>query len=492
MNTANFGVLDIAAENKKSSGEFAPQLVEQVEQLSIQEPPKLSIPVPTPTTTKTPAPVKSTTGSKFASSCDQESLREWKSHAQDGVYVLPCYYPRNEKRSAMSNQALDILLDRLFLCFKKLNIQAHLDSSFATFGFSLRTADQLELSLLIWYTNKKRTSVYLEVDKRQAGRGCSSPCTPLKYICRILKAVKCNSLSELTDESMCLPEHRELQKGNAGFSDRCQRWAKVEVILGPSTPPAAAPSPAPSKSSSSTYPLYGVQDQAMSSLQMVWGLMGAPVTWSQGLELLSSISNPDMSGVESSLAVSKVILLGKAPVAYGATYCREIHEKLVGLTQSLAGDSQDEKTDHLSAYQKDCLLQLALTCLVNAMELSASSAEASMDICMGSATPANGARSLIMSQFIESTKGMVACDILDTLMTIVGHANTKPHHAYLAVKALFLLSSEDSAIRQCVYLAMSDDADEKVLRAQEVGTRSHGLLEAECERLRQIVLESRQ
>ena len=98
-------------------------------------------------------------------------------------------------------------------------------------------------------------------------------------------------------------------------------------------------------------------------------------------------------------------------------------------------------TEHLSTYQKDCLLQLVLTCLVNAMEVHVKfvAAVGSMDISM--AAPEG---SSVMSQFLESTKDVVACDIIETLMDIMRRANTKPHHAYLAVKALFLLSSENS------------------------------------------------
>ena len=260
-----------------------------------------------------------------------------------------------------------------------------------------------------------------------------------------------------------------------------------------------APSGQAKKRDTGSTSLYGVEDQALSSLQMVWGLMRAPVTWSHGLELLSAISDPDKSGVESSLVVSKAILLGESPLAYGESCCRDIHEKVVGLMQSLVGNAEEEKTEHLSAYQKDCMLQLVLSCLVNAMEVHARfSTDTSMDVCVEMPGTAGAS---VMSQFLESTKGVVACDILETLMTIVRRANTKPHHAYLSVKALFLLSKQNPTIRRYVSLAMASDDDDKtktnktrrcavLQRARDIGTQSHSLLEAECERL-QRVLERR-
>jgi hypothetical protein len=401
-----------------------------------------------------------------------DTLSQWKHHAVEGMYVLPCYYPMCEKRSATSDQPLDNILERLFICFKKLNIQASYDDSFATFGLVLRTAEQLELTLLIWWATKSRSSIYVELDKRQAGCGGF----PLQYICRILKAIKCCK-SELEDDSICLASHQEMKRGNFEMAERCR---KMDMVVGSCVAPHK---PVPGRHTSPYASFTCVGDQTLSSLEMVWGLLKQPVTWSHGLELLGTVSDPNRSGVETSMVVSKVILLGVSPMAYGDVCCRGIHEKLVHLMQVLVLDdaSGDESMEHLSAYQKDCLLQLVLTCLVNAMEVHSkfvADADSSMDA--GEAS--------VLCSFLKSTKGLFAVGgMLQILIKIVRRANTKPHHAYLAVKALFILSSENS-IREYVSVAMSTEVPCAALqRAHEVGMHSHELLEAECERLQRVL-----
>ncbi|CAB9502355.1 expressed unknown protein [Seminavis robusta] len=412
-------------------------------------------------------------------------LCHWKAQAMDGVYVLPCYYPRCDRRSATSDQSVDSVLERLFCCFKKLNIQATYEPSFATFGLVLRTPEQVELSLLIWFACKSRASVYVELDKRQSGCGCG----PLKYICRILKAIKCCN-AELEGDSLCLAKHQELRRGSVEMSERCR---KMSLLVASCAAPAGDKKAPAFFKAAPAVPFASftcVGDQTVNSLEMVWGLLKTPVTWSHGLELLGTVSDPNKSGIESSKAVSKVILLGVSPMAYGEVCCRGIHEKLVHMMQSLVGDSSSSEVEHLSAYQRDCLLQLVLTCLVNAMEVHikfVAEESESMEVTMEDGTT----EASVMSRFLESTKGVVACDIVEVLVTIVSRANTKPHHAYLAVKALFLLSSENSSVRQYVSMAMA--AEDKAQRsaalkdAHEVGVQSHGLLEAECERLQRVL-----
>lgn len=409
-------------------------------------------------------------------------LRKWKALASDQMYVLPPYYPRCERRSATSSQDVEDLLDRLYATFKKLSIQARHETSFATFGLVLRTGDQSELSLLIWYANKKRTKLYVEVDKRQS----SGKTFPFQYIMRILKAIKAGPDDMESNDSVSLPQHKELRV------ERCNKMNLVVGSCAPQSPPQEPePYAAPAVASSPLPSFACVGDQTLSSLEMCWGLMKRPVTWSHGLELLGTVTDPDKSGTEAAKVASKAILLGVAPLSHGDTCCSGIHKKLVGLMQSLVGDEAvgEVSTEHLSTYQKDCLLQLVLTCLVNAMEVHVKFvAEGGMDISM--ALPEGAS---VMSQFLESTKDVVACDIIETLMDIMRRANTKPHHAYLAVKALFLLSSENSAMRQCVSMAMSkeDDAQTKknvvLQEAHEIGAQSHGLLEAECERLSRLL-----
>jgi len=423
---------------------------------------------------------------KSASPQGAESvLKKWKALAQDQMYVLPPYYPRCERRSATTKHDVEDLLDRLFSCFKKLSIQARHESSFATFGLVLRTSEQSELSLLIWYANKARTTLYVEVDKRQSSGGVGGS-FPFQYICRILKVVKSTKEDmSSSNDSVSLPAHRELQAGNNAKADRCRKMGLLVDACAPQSPrleemgfPKA---PAASMPSFST-----VGDQTLSSLEMAWGLLKKPVTWSHGLELLGTVSDPDKSGIESSKVASKAILLGSAPSPHGDTCCRGIHKKLVGLMQSLVGDATDEEisTEHMSTYQKDCLLQLVLTCLVNAMEVHVKFVKDGLNMDMTMMTEGTS----VMSQFLESTKDVVACDIIETLMDIMRRANTKPHHAYLAVKALFLLSSENSSMRQCVSMAMSrkDSQCEALQEAHEVGAQTHGLLEAECERLQRL------
>lgn len=455
------------------------------------------------------APVASLGGARPASPTGGgATLKEWKAHASSRTYVLPCYYPRAcAKRSVTCSQmSVGQLLDRLFCCFKKLNIHALYEPSFATFGFVLRTTEHLELSLLIWHADKARSKLYMEVDKRQTGSGCGGA-FPLQYICRILKAVKCCEQT-LQGNSLCLPKHQEMQSGNMGMSERCRQMDLVVTPCGNSDQAKTPASSAASTSNDCGMSFTCVGEQSLSSLETINGMMQFPVTWCHGLELLSNVSDPDKSGLDSAKIFAKVILLGVSPKTHGGSCCRGIHEQLVRLMQSLAGgagesndDDKDTMTSQFSTYQKDCLLQLVLTCLVNALEVRAkfSGPRSSSSRMEDSCAEAPGAGASVMDQFLESTKGVVSCDILETLLVVVRRANTKPHQAYLSVKALFLLSSQNSTIRHHVELVMATGAGtadgESTTRrcaavlqeAQQVGTQSHGLLEAECERLSQVL-----
>jgi len=428
-------------------------------------------------------------------SFNDDILRKWKAEASDHTYVLPCYYPRaDEMRSVTCDKlSVDKLLDRLYCCFKKLNIHAHFEASFATFGLVLRTAEHLELSLLIWYIDKARTNLYLEVDKRQSGNGSF----PLQYICRILKAVKCCQKT-LQGNALCLPKHQEIRGGNEHLQERCRKMELVVPACAAQQEEELGSEPYSPASSNMFFTCVG--EQSLSSLQTIQSLLQTPMTYCHGLELLANVSDPTKSGLDSSLMIAKVILLGISPKDDdGAETCRSVHDTLVRLMQSMVNHSNCA-TDCLSAYQQDCLIQLVLTCWVNAMEVRSklSNSNSHCDGGMHHPMGVDAHNAQLMDQFLESgccgnaEVELVDCDILETLLTLVQGATTKPHHAYLSVKALFLLSSESAAIRQHVSDAMvaSTDAKASWQKTQRVGTESHGLLEAECQRLTRI-LQSR-
>lgn len=398
-------------------------------------------------------------------------LKQWKAQTADKIYVLPLYYPRCAKRSATCNQSVETLLDRLIVCFKKLNIQARFEHNFPTFGLVLRTPEQLELSLLIWYADRARDSLYVELDKRQCGNGCGGA-FPFQYVCRILKTV---SSPCPEDDSICLPQHIAKMQGKCN----AEQLRKVELLVSSCE-----------KREIVSCPLGRCMfspEKADSCLRMTWTFLQSCVTWCKGMDLLNSLSDPNKTSLSSAQVVSKVILLGTPASAGSADCCQGIHESLISMLQILSADVAADSTEQISLYQKDCLLQLVLASLVNAMEVQVKF----------SAENSSADNHPVLNEFLASAK---SCNILEKLTNIMRHADSKPHHAYLAVKALFLLSS-DISVRSNVSLAMIAQDGSTVAteaagnsgrcaalqQAQEIGNQTHAMLEAECERLQRVL-----
>ena len=378
-----------------------------------------------------------------------EELRKWKAYADERIYVIPVYFPKCPKRSVITEESPEVVLDKANICFKKLNIQASFDPDLPSFGLVLRTLEQLELSMIIWYADKSRSKLYVEVEKRRCGKGCTAGVFPFQYICRILKCLSCDKQTlELDDDAVCMPSHLTMMRQVTIEKEDEDTARKLELLVGDVVIPKEDSTMAEDKSQQSV-------------LEIVGDHLESSMTWNKAMETLTVFSDSSKTDSVTAQVVSKAILLG------------ELNGKLTDILTNLTGGARVDTTEHLSAYQKDCILQGVLTCLVNAIEVQVKASAGAL-----------------LHQFTTSSS-----NIVETLIYIMRHANTKPHHAYLAVKALFLLSSETS-VRNLVSVAMMKVQEDAapgnktcavLQQAHQVGAQSHGLLEKECKRLQQVL-----
>ena len=89
----------------------------------------------------------------------------WVQTSANAVYVLPCYFPKCANRLATIKGTANGILLQIYEYLEKNEIEWRIDSNFPTLGFVLTfPPNNEELSLLVWFENKERTTMYIEID----------------------------------------------------------------------------------------------------------------------------------------------------------------------------------------------------------------------------------------------------------------------------------------------------------------------------------------
>jgi len=251
-----------------------------------------------------------------------------------------------------------------------------------------------------------------------------------------------------------------------------------------------------------------------------------------GMESLVLLTDPLRAGMETAKIASRVVLLGSASDNSAAMENDEddvnalfdesaglgIREAILEMIMSDndAEETMDSEDDLFGGIEKeftDSLFNLCLTVLSNALHAIEESVKAGAAPPSNTAAPSNnhirqdddidddrkpspydspsnspgGVRrraatepsvlpSGVPKRFIEDTSSAFGCDVLSSLIRILGQAKTNPHDAYHSARCLGVLfkgcgNSHKARARKDL------DAKRIIAAALEVGSRSHAKLE---------------
>ena len=244
-----------------------------------------------------------------------------------------------------------------------------------------------------------------------------------------------------------------------------------------------------------------VFDKAMKALNMAASLIKKDRIDARrvGIESLILLTDPLRAGMETAKIASHVVLLGSAQeesiddadALLDASSGLGIRETI--LEMIMADENQDSMTDDADGFKgiekefTDSLTNLCLTVLSNALhtieecakneDLKPSASSSPPRLRTRAATePATRPSELGLSKrFIDDTDSTFGCDVLSSLLGILGQAKTNPHDAYHSARCLGVLfkgcgNSHKARARRDL------DAKRIIAAALEVGSRTHAKL----------------
>jgi len=267
-------------------------------------------------------------------------------------------------------------------------------------------------------------------------------------------------------------------------------------------------------------------EKALKALNMAASLIKKDRADAQrlGMESLVLLTDPLRAGMETAKIASRVVLLGSAndddvgmgnneddvDALFDESAGLGIRETILEMIMADSGadekmTSEDDGFEGIEKEFTDCLVNLCLTVLSNALHTieesvktaaSSSSAGAapsnnlveqddSSDDDDSKPSPSNRQRAAtepsalpsgVSKRFIDDTKSTFGCDVLSSLIRILGQAKTNPHDAYHSARCLGVLfkgcgNSHKARARRDL------DAKSIISAALEVGSRSHAKLE---------------
>lgn len=267
-----------------------------------------------------------------------------------------------------------------------------------------------------------------------------------------------------------------------------------------------------------------VYEKAMKALNMAASLIHKDRVDARrlGMESLVLLTDPLRAGLETAQIASRVVLLGSAQddscssisgnmgmgaeddvdALFDESSGLGIREKILEMiltdgAEVSSGDSNDG-FEMIEREFTDCLFNLCLTVLSNALQTmegnvpSFAKQELVVNIededrkpsprARASTEPAVRPSATLMEQhqqvskrFIDDTNSTFGCDVLSSLIRILGQAKTNPHDAYHSARCLGVLfkgcgNSHKARARRDL------DAKRIIAAALEVGSRSHAKL----------------
>ena len=274
----------------------------------------------------------------------------------------------------------------------------------------------------------------------------------------------------------------------------------------------------------------GTAEKALKALNMAASLIRKDRVDARrlGLESLVLLTDPNRAGMDTAKIASHVVLLGTARedmvvdgvediVATGDEDVDALFDESSGLgiretilemimadeggdNEKIASSSDADGTEGIEKEFTDSLFNLCLTVLSNALHTIEESARAGDDTSEAtddrkpspdSSPEGNRRRAAtepapLSKRFIDDTNSTFGCDVLSSLIRILGQAKSNPHDAYHSARCLGVLfkgcgNSHKAHARQDL------DAKRIIAAALEVGARSHAKL-ADASRVAMMAL----
>eukprot|EP00571_Detonula_confervacea_P013632 CAMPEP_0172310878 /NCGR_PEP_ID=MMETSP1058-20130122/12901_1 /TAXON_ID=83371 /ORGANISM="Detonula confervacea, Strain CCMP 353" /LENGTH=684 /DNA_ID=CAMNT_0013023855 /DNA_START=638 /DNA_END=2692 /DNA_ORIENTATION=- len=271
-------------------------------------------------------------------------------------------------------------------------------------------------------------------------------------------------------------------------------------------------------------------DKAMKALTMAASLIRKDRFDARrlGMESLVLLTDPLRAGMETAKVASRVVLLGSGreemvweanDVAVGSGQDDDVDalfDESAGLgireriLEMIMAGSEEEKTSEEDGFEgiekdfTDSLFNLCLIVMSNALHTIEGSAKASPDAAQddnsddGDRKPSPRRRAAtepavrpsvdngVSKRFIDDTNSTFGCDVLSSLIRILGQAKSNPHDAYHSARCLGVLfkgcgNSHKARARRDL------DAKRIISAALEVGSRSHAKL-ADASRVAMVAL----
>ena len=394
------------------------------------------------------------------------------------------YHPTDFSHVEVPTNSWKSLLEQLPKCLRALSIQATYKEDPAS--AALLTMEGLEMHLCLWKSRKSDDTIIVEIQRRRGDAVLVA-----QYCRKILDAVRAEhtfdeSEYKTPDTTLNVKTLQHIESLiNQAISSSGERLKS----------PENTPTP---------------QAHAEVALKIVHALLGNAYRLDErhmGFESLCIMSDPRRTIISTSIATASAILSGESPSVGTSHACQTIHTMIMKvllkrefgdehfeLDEFMEVDSdaeafgpsgdEDEGSNgkHPPEYVQfmNVMFNLALTSLVNALEVIASFHEAEPQHYESISSMADK----LLKSAAEIGKD-IDIDLLQTLVDCVRRAERRQHNAYLAAKGLKYLMQASPQIRE--HLLNDLKVGTEVRKAAEIGYARHALLQAECEALfRQI------
>jgi len=355
---------------------------------------------------------------------------------------LPSFYPLEETNCLVKNTAPSIVSGRISDCCRLLSVQAQFDDVAGT--ASLKTAEHVEIHLSLWSgTDEEPEGLVVEAQRRTG-----DPIKFHEYTRHILDAAQGRFDTGKISEKPTRPVIGD-RKNSAAQSQGDKSLSAVEIAA------------------------KLLKKDRLDARRL-------------GMESLCFLTDPSRTGVDTALVASRAVLFGSAEngdeddVEFLADELG-IREAILSLIQfgrlsessdCIIDSESDEESTKVNEEEKntnDILHNLALAVLSNALEVLENYGD-------DEAPCPEATLSQVTNDFLKETEEISHRELIDSLLKVLGQAESKPHDACLSAQCLrSLLQASKKARRK----ARDMNAKQIVATALEVGQRTHVKLQTE-------------
>jgi len=348
---------------------------------------------------------------------------------------VPSFYPLEKSSREVNHTKANVVSGRISDCCRLLSVQAEFDDTAGT--ASLMTAEHVEIHLSLWSGggDGKPECTIVEAQRRT---GC--PIKYHEYIRHLLDAAQGRFDTQNVASTNNKPGVVDINEKTSSRRQDVQSLSALEIAA------------------------KLIKKDRLDARRL-------------GMESLCFLTDPSRTGVETALVASRAVLFGSAQndndedVEFLADELG-IREAILSLVQfgrlsesadcAMESDSEEENFN-------DILHNLALAVLSNALEV--------LENYRGGLAPSSEQKlSQVTNDFLKESEEISHRELIDSLLKVLGQAESKPHDACLSAQCLrSLLQASKKARRK----ARDMNAKQIVATALEVGQRTHVKLQTE-------------